>query len=85
MDDFLRFFDKKREQFPMHLDIYYGKISDWNINVWKKGCAEDYPGCNTNENGDVIIVQVQECDMELAFAKAHVQLKDWLSEFEGGY
>ena len=77
MNDFLKFFDKKVETYPMHLEIYYSKICDWSIRVWKKGCGE---------NGkDILIVDVQSCDMELCLAKAQVELKEWLSEHEGGY
>ena len=32
-----------------------------------------------------IIVNESDCDMELCFAKAHVGLKEWLLEFNGGY
>lgn len=77
MSDFLRFFDKKVESYPMHLEIYYSKTMDWCINIYKKGCGK---------NGeDLPICDAQDCDMELCFAKAHVALKEWLSENEGGY
>lgn len=36
MSDFLRFFDKKAESYPMHLEIYYSKIMDWCINIYKR-------------------------------------------------
>ena len=77
MNDFLMFFDKKTEKYPMHLEIYYSKIMDWCIYVYKKGCSED--------GSDLKILSVQSCDMEFAFAKAHVELKEWLLEHEGGY
>ena len=77
MNEFLKFFDEKVKTYPMHLEIYYSKIMDWCITVYKKGCGQ---------NGDDLnILAVQSCDMELAFAKAHVELKEWLSENEGGY
>lgn len=77
MDDFLKFFDEKARTYPMHLEIYYSKIMDWCINICKKGCGK---------NGeDLDIVSVQSCDMELCFAMAHVALKEWLLENEGGY
>ena len=84
MDDFLRFFDKKRECFPMHLEIYYSKIMDWCITITLKGCAADYPKAQHIDH-DVLIVQEQDCDMELCFARAHVALKEWFSYFCGGY
>lgn len=77
MSDFLRFFDDKIGDYPMHLEIYYSKIMDWCIHIHKKGCGE---------NGkDLEICNVQDCNMELCFAKAHVALKEWLLENEGGY
>lgn len=77
MSDFLKFFDEKAHNYPMHLEINYSKICDWTIYVYKRGCAED--------GSDLNIVVVSDCDMELCFAKAHVALKEWLLEHEGGY
>ena len=77
MNDFLLFFDEKIHSYPMHLEISYSKICDWTIHVYKKGCGE---------NGtDLEILFVQSCDIEYAFAKAQVILKDFLSENNGGY
>ena len=84
MNEFLKFFDDKAHDFPMHLEIWYSKICDWCICIYKRGCADDYPTANCS-NGDVIIVNESDCDMELCFAKAHVALKKWLLEFNGGY
>lgn len=84
MNDFLKFFDEKVKDFPMHLEIVYSKICDWNILIYKKGCANDYPKARHNSE-DVIIVNENDCDMELCFAKAYVKLKEWLLEFDGGY
>ena len=84
MYDFLKFFDEKTHDFPMHLEIYYSKIMDWCIDIYKKGCAEDYPELE-HDGEDVVIVHEQNCDMELCFAKAHVALKEWLTENCGGY
>lgn len=77
MHDFLRFFKEKVKSYPMHLEIYYSKITDWTINIYKKGCAED--------GGNLHICYVQNPDVEYAFAEAHVKLKEWLLEHEGGY
>lgn len=77
MNDFLKFFDEKIKSYPMHLEIYYSKTMDWCIHIWKKGCAED--------GTDLDIVRESDSDMELCFAKAHVNLKEWLLENEGGY
>lgn len=84
MQDFLKFFDEKAQDFPMHLEITYSKICDWCISIYKKGCAEDYPNSKRIGN-DAIVVSVQDCDMELCFAKAHVALKEWLLEYNSGY
>ena len=84
MNDFLKFLNEKLIDFPMHVDIGYNKTCDWTIYIYKKGCANDYP--NSAKRGeDAIIVQEQDSDMELCFARAHVALKEWLLENEGGY
>lgn len=84
MEDFLRFFDDKAHDFPMHMEIYYSKIMDWCITITKKGCASDYPG-SPRRGEDAVLVREQSMDMELCFAKAHVALKEWLLEHENGY
>lgn len=84
MNDFLIFFAEKVKHFPMHLEIIYSKTCDWSIYIYKKGCAEDYPK-SEHYGEDAVICMAQNCDMELAFAMAQVQLKEWLSEHEGGY
>ena len=84
MDDFLKFFYEKVQSYQMHLSISYSKIIDWCIEVTKIGCADMYPDA-VHSGNDVVIVQVQHSDMELAFAKAHVELKEWLLEHDGGY
>ena len=66
MNEFLKFFDDKTKDFPMHLEIAYSKICDWNILIYKKGCADDYPKARCNGE-DVIIVDESDCDMELCF------------------
>lgn len=84
MNEFLKFFYDKAKDFPMHLEITYSKICDWNILIYKKGCADDYHKARRNGE-DVVIVDENDCDMELCFAKAHVGLKEWLLKFNGGY
>ena len=68
----------------MHVEIGYNKVCDWNIVIVKRGCATDYPNSEKDGN-NAVVVNVQDGDMELCFAKAHVALKEWLSENEGGY
>ena len=77
MSDFLKFFDDKVNNYPMHMNIYYSKMMDWCIRIWTKGCDES--------GKDIEILSVQDGDMELCFAKAHVALKEWLCQNEGGY
>lgn len=84
MSDFLLFMDELVKRFPLHVKITYNKTTDWVIYVYKKNCADDYP--NSPKDGeDACVCLVQACDMELAFAKAHVDVKEWLLENEGGY
>lgn len=73
MDDFLRFFEEKRCYLPMHLEIYYSKICDWVIHIWRE----------LDEAVDIF--HESDSDVELLFAKAHVGLKEWLLKNEGGY
>lgn len=84
MNDFLKFVDEKRRVFPMHVKIGYSKICDWTIYIYKAGCAKNYPSSESSGD-DAVIVYEQDIDMELCFAKAHVALKEWLLENEGGY
>ena len=77
MDEFLKFFDEAKYNYPMHMEIYYSSICDWCITIWT--------GRNSNFANRKRIVNIQNCDMEYVFAKAQVELKDYLSEHEGGY
>lgn len=76
MSDFMNFFDEKVSSFPMRLEIYYSSVCDWNITVYK--------GRSSSVDA-TIICSVQNCDMLLCFAMAHVALKEWLLENEGSY
>ena len=84
MTDFLLFIDDLRKRFPVHVEIYYSKIMDWCITVKKVGCASLYPS-SPHDGDDAIICCVGDIDMELAFAKAHVTVKEWLLNYDGGY
>ena len=75
MNDFLKFFDEKSKTYPMHLEIGYCKLCDWSIFVWRK-----MSDVETRK-----ILYIESPDMELCFAKAHVELKEWLMKVEGGY
>lgn len=84
MNYFMKFLDEKAKSFLLHVEITYNKTCDWSIYVCKKGCAADYPECDKNGN-DAVVCMVQDSDMELAFAKAQVEVKEWLCNYEGGY
>ena len=84
MTDFLKFIDDLRHRFPIHVEITYSKTCDWCIYVYKRGCAGDYPGSARHGN-DAILCSEQDHDIEFCFAKAHVAVKEWLCEHEGGY
>ena len=84
MSDFLLFIDDLRRRFPVHVEIYYSKIMDWCITVQKKGCADQYPK-SVRIKEDAVLCAVQNSDIALAFAQAHVAVKEWLMENEGGY
>jgi hypothetical protein len=84
MNEFLKFINNLTKEFPLHVLIEYNKTCDWNIYIYKKGCAKDYP--NSKHRGeDAVLCNVESCDMELAFAMAQVEVKEWLSDNCGGY
>lgn len=84
MNDFLLFFNDLVHRFPLHLQISYNKTCDWVIEIYKKGCASDFQKSESLD-GDAIVVYENSNDMELCFAKAHVALKEWMLENNGGY
>ena len=84
MTEFLKFLDDLVKRFPLHVEIGYNKIADWYIEIYKRGCADDYPNSLRSGN-DAVLVSVQDADMELAFARAYVDLKTWLCDNNGGY
>ncbi|MCY7485800.1 hypothetical protein [Paenibacillus alvei] len=75
MSEFLRFYGSINTN-EWFLNIHHSSIMDWCIRI---GYKESHP-----RRGEVI-VNVQCTDMELAFAKAQVLLKEWLLENKGGY
>ena len=74
MPEFLRFIDELSECRKVWLEIGYSSVVDWCIIVHL-----------IVKNEKKCVASVQNCDREYAFAKAHVELKDWLLENEGGY
>jgi len=84
MEGFIKFINALIGRFPLHVEIGYNKTCDWNIYIYKKGCAMDYS--NSECDGDnAVLCNIQDCDVELAFAKAQCEVKKWLREHEGGY
>lgn len=84
MSDFLKFIDELRQTFPVHLEIEWNKHTDWTILVYKKALASEFPD-SPRIGDDAILCQIQDCDMELVFAKAHVEVKKWLMTYRGYY
>lgn len=77
MVELFNFLAELVKNYPIHVELYYSKIMDWTIRIYKKGCAD--------KGEDVEIVNEQDCDLSYLAAKAYVRLKDWLLENEGGY
>ena len=76
MEDFLRFFDQEIRINPMRISITHSSITDWTIDV--------QTGRNSFCKGERVCL-IQDGDIELAFARAHVTVKEWLLEHRGGY
>lgn len=55
-------------------------MNNWSIYIYRCNCGEKGTDIKIIE-----IVNVSDCDMELCFAKAQVQFKEWLLENNGGY
>ncbi|UED78102.1 hypothetical protein [Brevibacillus sp. DP1.3A] len=75
MHEFVRFYDEANKG-DWYLEIYHSSIMDWCIRIGYK---------TTHHRRGEAIINVQDCDMDLAFAKAQVAFKEWLRESEGGY
>jgi len=77
---FLEFFDGCLNTAPhLCLDIGYNSVVDWMVTIHDKASRKS-PG----DWGEPII-QVQDCDLDLACAEAHVELAKWMRENKGGY
>lgn len=68
---------KLAQSHTMHFELYYSKIMDWRLHIWKKGCGEN--------GSDLEICREQHCDLNLLLAKGEVAIKEWLLENEHGY
>jgi hypothetical protein len=72
MKEFIDTYENWELKFGLKLEIYHSSIVDWCIRVGFKHKTD-------------IILNIQESDLELAFAKAQIKLKEWLLENNGGY
>jgi hypothetical protein len=72
------FFDLYERQAQLALDVGHNSIADWCIVIY------DTKGVGLAE-AKAPAIQVQECTVELAFAKAYVKLCEYLSDKRGGY
>ncbi|RBP59302.1 hypothetical protein DES36_11927 [Alkalibaculum bacchi] len=76
MEAFLKFYNEINFKNGFALYIYHSSIVDWCITI---GYKASHP-----KHGEEII-KIHNSDMELAFAKAQVEFKQWLLENKGGY
>lgn len=76
MKTFLKLYEDKYYSRGWNLSIYHSSIVDWTIQIGYK---------TTHPKYGELIIDIQESDMDLAFAKAQVELKKWLLENEEGY
>ncbi|KAF6620515.1 hypothetical protein HFE03_07640 [Paenibacillus sp. EKM102P] len=77
MEEFIKFYDSiKKYHKSWTLEVYHSDVLDWCISV---GYRIGHPWHGRT------IIHVQSNDIELAFAKAQVELKEWLLEKDGGY
>lgn len=83
MRKFFKLMDNLVDGFPVHIEIYYSKMLDWCIKIWKEGCASDYPESEYEINEekrtfDAILCDIQESDRNLCFRKAYKAVRKWL-------
>lgn len=73
---FLEMYERYRDDFGWSLEIYNSSIMDWCINLGYK---------TTNSKHGQYIIHIQHHDFSLCMATAEVEIKEWLSENNGGY
>lgn len=76
MQEFFETYNRYHLKLGLKLEVYHTSINDWSIAIGYK---------STHPKSGETIVKVHSVDFEYAFAKAQVELKDWLSEHNGGY
>ena len=73
-----RFFNLYSRHGSLMLEVGHNSVADWNVIIYdRKGKA--ISEC------DKPAINVQESDRSIAFARAYVELTDYLSEHRGGY
>jgi len=77
MEKFLEFMEEQCYKNGWYFDLYYSSIMDWYVTV-------GYKATHPKHNEDPFI-HIQSCDLRLAIAKAEVEMKEWLSDNQGGY
>jgi hypothetical protein len=70
------FFDLYERQSNLSLEVGHNSVADWCVIIYDRQAG-------ARESKRVILIQ--ECDYELAIAKAHVELCKYLSQTRGGY
>jgi hypothetical protein len=71
------FFELFERQGCLALEVGYNSVADWNVIVYDKS------GCSLAEAKQA--VHVQDCSREHAFARAYIELADYLLNERGGY
>ena len=85
MELFLKWLDEMSDNYSsMHVEIGHNKTCEWNIYIYMKDCARKYPHSKTSGQ-NAIICNIQSGDVELAFAKAQCEVKEWFLDNLGGY
>lgn len=76
MKEFFRVYNKHHSKLGLSLNIFQTSIGNYCIHITYK---------QDHLNFGKILIKVVEMDYELAFAKAQVELKDWLVKHNDGY
>jgi hypothetical protein len=75
MQEFLRFYNEKSTG-DWILEIYHSDVRYWTIKIAYK---------NTHPKYGETIIDVQSSDIDLVFARAQVEFKEWLLDTVGMY
>jgi len=72
------FFDLYERHEPLALEVGHNGMADWCLQL------HDITGGTLKDRGEPVI-SLQECDRSVLFAKAYIELTEYLSEKRGGY